>query len=165
MPTIAKSSQTTDYPVPDEGVYVFELKAVREPTTAPNTFPGREGTMRTSVPLLWVVRDDEDFGGMEVLNFYTLTMGNTQMPSKLRPFVKAMLGREIDDENDAIDLEGLVGRRIQATVSHYTKNNGTIGAKLESPIALRKRRSKPAPEPVAESDDDPFEDGVDEETV
>jgi hypothetical protein len=154
---IAKGARQPEYQLIDEGFYVFELTQVREAKAEDNPF--KKGTMRITVPLEWTCRDDDDFAGETVLQYYTLSLGSAEYPSKLRPFAAALLGRAVteQDEDEGVDLDDFVGTRIKATVKHYTKQDGSVGAKLESPLPIKRRSEKPkaeAPPPVPADDDD-----------
>ena len=157
MPIMAAPSQGQDFEVIDEGFYAFELTGIREPRTEDNPF--KPGSTRTSVALEWTCRDDDDFDGVMVLNFYTLSLGTADYPSKLRPFVAALIGRAItDDDEEGFDLEELIGGRLRATVRHYERKAGGVRAVLESPIAIKKSgRGKPKAE-AGSAEDNPFAD-------
>jgi hypothetical protein len=155
---VAKGSTKPEFEVIPEGFYTFQLTEIREETTEENPF--KKGAMRTQVPLEWTCRaeDDESADGLTIIQYYTLSLGSPEYPSKLRPFAAALLRREItkDDEDEGIDLDTLLNRRIQATVKHYAKKDGTKGAKLESPLALKRapKPEKPAPPPPPADEDD-----------
>jgi hypothetical protein len=162
---VAKGSSKPEFELIPEGFYTFQLTEVREETTEENPF--KKGAMRTQVPLEWTCRADEDavtesgepVDGMTIVQYYTLSLGSPEYPSKLRPFAAALLRREVtqDDEDEGIDLDTLLNRRIQATVKHYAKKDGTKGAKLESPLPVKrkpKEEPKAAPPPADDDDDD-----------
>jgi hypothetical protein len=148
-----------EYTIIDEGSYTFELTKAREPRTEPNPFePGKE---RTNVLLEWTCRDDEEFADETVFQFYTYSLGKEAYPSKLRPFVEALLGKKLtDDDDEDISLPTLEGRRITATLKHTRRQNGGIKMVLESPLAPRKKKKAVAPPPVEDEDEDGDDEGV-----
>ncbi len=154
MALLLSNSVGGDYEMPDQGVYTFELTLVNEPRTEPDIF--NEGKERTTVCLEWTIRDDDDFGGTMVRQYYTLKLGNNDYPSKLRPFVKAMLGRDIEDDEE-VDLDGMTGKSIQATITHKPNKAGAMRAHIEAPVPIRKKKGQ-KPLPVVVPSDDPFAD-------
>lgn len=167
MATVARGSTAPEFAPIDEGFYVFQLTEVREEETSENPF--KRGAMRTQVPLEWTCRGSADpdddagdaFAGDTMIQYYTLSLGSPEYPSKLRPFVAALMGREVtpEDEEEGIDLEEFLDRRIRATVTHYAKKDGSKGAKLESPLPYKRKRDaakapEPPPPPDDEADDD-----------
>lgn len=167
MAVMVTSSEGGEFQIPDEGTYVLELTQVGEPRTEPNQFWHPKGDqdesdrpMRTSIYLQFEVAespDDEDQIGLDLREYYTLSLGNEKMPSKLRPVVTAFLGRPVEDD-DELDLEDFLSQRIRGTVTHGIKKNGDTKAMLEAPLPLRKKKAKPAPPPPVEDDDDTDDD-------
>jgi hypothetical protein len=153
MSAMVRSNQgtgdgTRQYAIPEIGNYEFELIAVSEPKQEIRTFNGKEKEVTrisldwhpTDPDIEWIADDEVEIRSKEfVRTFANLTLGNAQKPSTLRPFVEALLGsqgQELDDELE-YDLQDLVGTRINASVKHYQKANGTFGADLVGPIPIK----------------------------
>ncbi len=145
----------TDWVLPDEGFYTFELTGVREPRTEPNRYKPDE--MRTSVALEWTIRGDEDYEGVNFLNFYTFSLHDL---ATLTKYVKALRGGQPFEEDEDLDLEDLIGKRIQGTIVHRKKEKAVweegdpITAEthrpiITSPITIKPKKQRPAnPEPL-----------------
>jgi len=153
MATLLFNSTGGDYEMPDEGVYIFELTNAGETRTEPDIF--NEGKERTTIPLEWTIRDDDDFDGTMVRQYYTYKIGNPDYPSKLRPFVIAIVGHDIQDGED-VDVYAMVGSRIQATIKHKPNKSGVMRAHIEAPVPIRKKKGQKTL-PTVMPEDDPFE--------
>ena len=166
MPVQLKYSSSKDFQgdagwiLPDEGFYTFELTGVREPRTEPNRYKPDE--MRTSVALEWTIRNDEDYEGVDFLNFYTLSLHEK---ATLTKYVKALRGGADFEEDEDLDLESLVGKKIQGVIVHKKKEKAvweegdpitseTHRPVITSPIPFKQKKRRPAPVIAADDEDD-----------
>ena len=156
MPVQLKYSSSKDFQgngdwvLPDVGFYTFELTDVREPRTEPNPF--KEGEMRTSIALEWTIRGDEEFDGVDFLNFYTLSLHEK---ANLTPFVLALRGGKAFEEDEDLDLEEYIGRKIQGTITHREKKDKSgFRPIITSPVPFKAKKRRPAPVVVEEDEDE-----------
>ncbi len=141
------SAPANDYVLVDEDTYLFRLTDVGEPQTRDNPFYDPDGQDKnkphraksTDIRLIWTIEDPQsDFHGEQVHQYYSLSLGSPDYPSKLRPFIAALTMAPVDD-NIEYDFDELIDRKIKATVRHHQKKSGGIRAVLEAPIAIRVR--------------------------
>lgn len=136
---------------PQADVYILELVERGEPELRPK-FDDPDKTVRR-IKLTFAIRDydvpeadpadvDEagqplepaDWNDVEISDFYTLTLGSQ---SKLLPVVEALAGRKVADDEE-LDLDGLIGSRMKATVR--PKANGY--PEIAGPMPARARRGR-----------------------
>lgn len=154
------SDSNADFVIVDEGVYRMEFTKYEGPLES--TFRNDDGSPKFRVKLFFTIRDDEsDFDGEVVSQYFGYSMHPTK--SKLYPIVKAIAGRE-PDEDEELDLDELLGRIVMGTVGHDKKvkdGQERIYANLVSASPVRKKKSAAAPPPPPVEEDDPFEEEED----
>jgi hypothetical protein len=164
------SESKGDFQVPDPGVYRMEFTSYDEPELS--RFKKENGDDAWRVKLEFVIRDEEsDFDGSKVMAWFSWSM---HPKSKLYPIVKAMLGREIDDDEEP-DLDELIGTHIMGTLDHKTskRDDGSerTFANLIAASPVRKKKPslaappKKAPAPVADDDGIDWGDESDEDAA
>ena len=153
MPLMVKASTQGRTPL---GLYLFQLERVEEVT----------GTdFKTGAPVdqyKWIWRIDRSLEAepseeqdAAIGGDYWEWSGCVATPrSKLRARLEALLGRAMNDD-EAVDIESLYGRRVRATVTEDTKpDGGRYIALITAPY--QRRAAKPAqaePEPEPEPED------------
>jgi hypothetical protein len=160
------SSSTSEFIVPDAGVYKMEFTDYGEPVLG--TFKKANGEDAYRIKLVFTIRDEEsEFDGADIYAWYGWSM---HPKAKLYPIVKALVGGEIADDDEP-DLDELIGKFIMGTLDVVTKDSETgkrTYANLIAASPVRKKKIvKPAPPPVVvlegdeDDDDDPFADEFD----
>lgn len=144
------STSTGEFVVPEPGVYTMELLSYTEP--APSAFDPEK--LRFS--MTFGIVDDEEFEGAEVRQFYGFSM---HPKSKLAPVVKALRGGMEIGEDEEIDLDELIGRRIMGTVDVVEKprTDGTGTARFANLVAaspVKRRKTEAAKTRPAWDDED-----------
>lgn len=155
------SDSGSDFVVPDAGVYRMEFTDYDDPVLS--TFKKQNGDDQYRIKLVFTIRDEEsEFDGAEVFAWYGWSM---HPKAKLYPIVKALLGRDIEDDEEP-DLDDLTGKFIMGTLDNVTKDTDSgkrtyANLIAASPVRKKKTDAKPAPkaakpepEPVADEDDD-----------
>lgn len=132
-----------EFIIPDPGVYQMEFAAYGEPQ------PSRFDDGKLRIPLTFRICDGDEFDGAEIRQWYGWTM---HPQSRLYPVIKALLGRD-PEEDEEIDLEDLIGRRIMGTVEIVekpsTNGNGTARfANLVAAAPVRRKAKGGAPAPA-----------------
>lgn len=132
-------SAPSELPVITEDVYTLRLTGHGDPVDVPDF--NDQTKMRTRVRLDFEITDhnpddDEiDLNGTRVSEFFTLSLHEK---SKLYPVVRALLGRDIEDD-EKIELPDLIGGRMRATVR--TKPNGY--PEIVNPMPVKAKKKKP----------------------
>lgn len=109
MPALPRPSESTgDFIVPEPGAYNVEFTDFEGPLES-TKFPGSQ-----SVKLEFEILDDEEFEGVKIKQYYGWSMHKSR--SRLYPVVKAMMGRDIEDDED-VELDDLIGAKVVATLS------------------------------------------------
>lgn len=142
----SRNASKGEYQIPDEGSYVAEFTAYGEAQVS------QFDANKQRIELTFTIVDDEDFEGLEIKQWFGLTMHEQ---SKMYPVVKALIGGDVDPDEE-IDLEDLIGKRCQITVTHTTKprKDGTgeaTYANIDSATPLR-RKKKAATQPADDDD-------------
>lgn len=142
MPTLPIPSESkAEFTVVEPGVYTLEFTNYDGPMTS-NYDPDKE-----TIQLEFTVRDDDEFDGSKIKQYYGFTMHPTM--SKLYPVVKALLGGTIDDDAE-LELSDLIGRKVLGTIDTVTKprkdnpKEMSTFARLVSAAPLRRSRSRVA---------------------
>lgn len=148
-----------DFVVPEPGVYKMEFTDYDEPVLS--TFKKKNGDDQYRIKLVFTIRDEEsDYDGEEIWAWYGWSMHEK---SHLYPVIKALLGRDIEDDEEP-DLDELLGKFIMGTLDNKTKDNGKTFANLiaASPVRRKGKEAKaPAkPAPKAEESDETEEDAA-----
>lgn len=107
-----KSESTGDFVVPEDGIYTMELIGFDEPVES--AFDPE----KQRIKLKFQIVEDEEYDGVEVHQWYGLSM---HIRAKLYPVIKALRGGEDIDEDEEVDLEDLIGKKIQGTLEQITK--------------------------------------------
>jgi hypothetical protein len=160
MPITPRPSESkSDFTLPDEGVYTVQFVDYEGPM--PSTFD----RTKENIMLQFEIVDDDDFEGSKIKQYFGWSMHPTM--SKLYPFICALYGKKIGDE-DQVDLDELIGTRVNGTVIHIEKpdkNNPSqmvTFARLASVAPIRRKRPaaepKPAPKPEPEYDEEQADD-------
>ena len=109
--------------------------------------------------------DDEDWEGFVLKQYINISLNDK---SALRPFVEAMLGRDLEAkekigwrDNPATNTTGIGNLRFRAILKEDRKEDGRVFGRLDSPLPLKSRRTPTtttvtAPTPAVENDDVPF---------
>ena len=148
--------ETTTAECPPEDVYTLELVTIGEFEEKPayKFNPDDPDVVNTQSRFTFKIvdfdydpdMDDRDWNGAEVSDFFvffkhyvesgkdTETWKNEKANSN--KLIKALVGRDLEDGED-IDLPGLVGRRIKATVA--PKSSGW--PKISNPMKTRQRKA------------------------
>lgn len=134
-----------EYVLPPEDIYVWELYKIGKP----EQMEGEKTKLRTR--LHFRVVDDEDFEGMTVAPFFTVSLHEK---AKLTPFVKALCGHDLlptdkiawtdgtweDAETGEVYRRvGIGNKRIKAALEHVKKEDGRVFGELKGPVPFRKR--------------------------
>lgn len=157
------SASTSEFVVPDAGVYTMEFTDYNEPEIS--MYKKANGEDQWRIKLVFTIRDDDDYAGEEIWAWYGWSM---HPKAKLYPIVKALLGRDIDEDEDP-DLDDLLGKRIMGTLDNVTKTteNGTKTyanlvaaspvrkAKVKAPTSAASREEKIAEAKAAVAVEDP----------
>ena len=149
-------SDTAEFPLVPEGLYMFKLKAM-EAAGLGRSFDDKPPKERVK----WIFEiesvisadeEAEDFVGEEFWAWTTLSMNKR---ATMYEWAVALLGREIA-EGENINASDLLGKRGRATIVHYEKLNGETGHKIDSMLKTvnKKKAGKPAPPPVDADDDE-----------
>lgn len=143
----SRNQSKGDFQIPDEGVYTAEFTAYGEAQVS------QFDANKQRIELTFTIVDDDDFDGVEVKQWFGLTMHEQ---SHLYPVVKALLGEEVDPD-DEIDLEDLIGKRCQIAVVHKTKprkdgSGEATFANIDSATPLRRKKKTAAAPPPDEDD-------------
>lgn len=150
LPSPAQSQ--SEFVLPEEGVYTVELVDYDGPK--PSTFDVDKET----IELHFAIRDDDDYDGVKIRQYFGYTMHER---SKLYGAVKALIGGQIDDD-DELDLDDLMGKRALGTVTIKEKPRRDNPAEMArfprldafSPIRKKKAKKPVEPEPELDDDDD-----------
>ena len=152
MATLPKPSESQgDFTLPDPGMYKVEFVGYDGPEQS--TFDPE----KSIVYLEFEITNDDDYDGEKLRQLYGWSMHPTM--SKLYPVVKALNGGTYDDDAE-LDLDDLIGNLMQATVEHIEKASRTnpgekrTFARITGAAPVRRKKAKPAPQPVLEEDDD-----------
>lgn len=136
------SLSTGEYVVPEPGSYTMELASYTDPE--PSSFDPDK--LRFSMTFRIV--DDADFEGVEVRQFYGWSM---HASSKLFPVIRALRGGAEIDEDDEIDLDELIGRKVVGMVEVVEKprrDNPAEMARFANVVGVsplrRKKEAAPA---------------------
>lgn len=136
------SSSTGEFKVADEGAYKMEFTAYTEPST--DRFNENRMRFMMTFTIVEDMEGDTEFAGCEVRQFFSFSMHEN---SKLRPVVQALMGGAEIGEDDELELDELIGRRIIGTVTHSLKprrDNPTEMARfanLGSATPIKKRKT------------------------
>lgn len=136
------STSTGEFVVPEPGIYKMELLSYTEPT--PSAFDPEK--LRFS--MTFAIVDDEEFEGAEVRQFFGYSM---HAKSKLLPVIKALLGGAEVSEDDEIDLDDLIGKRIMGTVdvTEKPRTDGMGTARFANLVAAAPLKRKKLAEETA----------------
>lgn len=107
-----KSEATSEFIVPEDGVYTLELIGFDDPVAS--SFDAD----KERIKLKFAVIDDEEYDGVEVHQWYGVSM---HVRARLYGVVKALRGGADIDEHEDIDLEDLIGKKVQGTLEQVTK--------------------------------------------
>jgi len=148
--TLTKNAPSGEIPNIQRDTYVLRLVQIGDPVDVP-AFDNPE-QMRTRFRLDWEIADyagDDDDApdnvGTRVSEWFTASLHER---SKLLPFVKAMLGRDIET-GENLEMQSLVGSLIKCDV--WSKDNGYLA--VDAPKPFKKRKARVAAE---DADDVPF---------
>lgn len=158
-----KVSDSSDFELPDEGFYLFQLGQIPEPKIEDDPFwkPGdpERKKIRSNVYLDCTIQQDEDWSGTMVRVYSTSKPGNElgspSYPTKLRAIVEAILGRKLTD-GESVDADDIEYGYFGAVVKHRARQNGGTKAVLEGFAPAKRKGGKRKPEPPKElfADDD-----------
>lgn len=150
-----------DFIIPDDGVYRCEFSQCKDPE--PSRFPNDKGEYPLRFETVWTVREPEsEFDGAEVREWFNWE-SCTHERSKFYPFLKALLGRDYDeDEDDELDINDLLGKHVMLTLTTVTKKNAQgqerTFSKPSGAAPIRKKKAAEAPvkraKPAPAEDDD-----------
>ena len=140
-------------PIP-EGIYKARCVTVAGLGMLENPF--EEGKLRAEMVLTFELPDHrvsmKDKEGTPIEGPAHLSQTCTislHEKSRLRPIVKALMGRDITPEEEAgFDLEQLLGKPCQVILEHYTKRDGTTGERFQGFLKLSNEEAKPAESPL-----------------
>lgn len=134
-----KSESTGEFITPDAGVYTLEFMGYDDPV--PSSFDEDKLRMK----LKFEVVDDEEYEGVTVNQWYGVSM---HVRSKLYPVIKALRGGQEIDEDEDINLDELIGARIQGTLDKIEKpdkNDPTRTIEFPVLVAASPIRKKKSP--------------------
>ncbi len=152
---LPKVTETSEFPLVPEGLYLFRLKSM-ENMGLGASFDGKEPKERVR----WIFEieevisgddESEDFVGQD---FHAWTSYTMNIKSTMYKWATALLGREIDKDEE-VGVDDLLGKRGRANVEHYEKKSGDTGHRIASMIK-NKAPKKPKPVPVEDDDDELF---------
>lgn len=127
----AANKPLEEFPVIPEGLYELELVDIgpRVPLN-PEFDPEQK---KRKAKFTFEVRNDPEWEGTKVTAWYTISMHKL---ANLLPVVKALMGGKIDP-SQPFRKETLIGRRMQAMLSHRTDKEGRTWPNIDSVMALR----------------------------
>lgn len=147
--------KNADFKLVGEGLYLASLKHIGEPEKKTSEKYGDSVQVR----LVWLIEgvlddeeDNEEFIGEEVWDFCTWSTGKK---AKLRARIDALLGRPFEDDED-LNVDDVLGKRVKLNVEHYTKGNGDTGQKVASALAYRTKKKRRPVEDDEDGDEIPF---------
>lgn len=145
-----------EFIVPEDGVYRCELTQVKDPE--PSRFANDAGEFPLRFEAVWTIRDEEsEYDGVTVREWFNFD-SCTHEKSKFYPFLKALLGRDYDEEEDEdLDLEDFVGKHVMLTLTATTKKDGRVFSKPTGAAPIRKKKATAPPPPkkkAVEPDED-----------
>jgi hypothetical protein len=155
LPKVSESN--AEFIVPDAGVYKMQFTEYDDPILS--TFKKTNGEDQYRIKLVFTIRDeDSEFDGADIYAWYGWSM---HAKSKLYPIIKALVGREIGEDEEP-DLDDLLNNYIMGTLDVVTKpgdNGPRTYANLVAASPVRKKKVvKPAPPPVVEDDEELWDD-------
>lgn len=140
LPMVTKGG--SDYKVPEPGIYKMELLAYSDPVAS------KFNEDKTRFSVTFGIVDDDDFDGAEVRAWYDYDMNEGK---KLYKLVRALMGGAEIGDDDEIDLDALIGKRIMGTVDVVEKprNDGMGMAKFANLMAAAPIKRKKVAEETA----------------
>lgn len=155
MVTIRKYA-TSDFEVPEPGVYTLEFIGHGEVTQVPSF--NDPNKMQDRIRLDFHVtdfdydpdEDERDWNGVRVSDFFTVSLHEK---AKLTPVVVALRGGVPIEDDEDVSLEDLIGKQLMATLERTEKGY----AKIVSAAPVRRKKKKATmpvtPDPFADDED------------
>jgi hypothetical protein len=123
--------QRKEYELHPEGPVVLTLRDYDGP---------KDGNFGPQIEWKFDSPEEREDGEMFAIHYWTGTALSSDPRNKLGKLLTAF-GFNIESlDIDALDIDDLIGKKVQAMIVHAADKQGTMRANIDSMVALRKRR-------------------------